>query len=674
MQHQKQDHLPDFKNLSVESLKAYLEEYKTKTTATLDKIVAVQEPRTYDNTVWPIIVNDTLLEGKTHLFHIASSFHPDQTVRDCANECEKEANEFSIESSMRRDTYQAFLAYEQDGFIKEKEALSGEKRRYFEHQMRDFKRMGLALNDADFERCKVLKKELSKLRTDFQKNVNEEKTSFDFSRTELEGMPEDWFVDEKKVGEGVYRVTLKYPDYNPASEFVKNDEVRHKLWYAYNTRCRDVNIPIFEKAIRIRYQIAKLLGYENHADYKTETKIIKNGDNAYTFLQSLNERFTPGYNNDLHELLEFAKSYAPNPLQKEVLDPWDYRYYVRAYKEVKNQVDMEEVKKYFPLEKVTQGLFDIYQNLLGLLFQEVHTDNKWHEKSRIYSVNDKETNELLGYFVLDLYPREGKYGHAAVFQIQAPCNMMSIDGSGYRPAVIAMACNFPETGCITFDDVVTFFHEFGHMMHQICSRPEIHCFEGFGVEWDFVEAPSQMLEFWCYEEESLKIMSAHKETGEPVSKEMIEKLREIELTLVGYQYKRQLMFGLYDLFIHRMKLEDDVSFDSTEIWYHIQKEVLGFDAKEHVAFQASFGHLMGGYDAGYYGYLRAETYAVNMFYKWFKHGHVLDPHAGMRYRKKLLEPGSTQDSLDLLRDFLGEEPDDTYFLIDKRLIEPEVLE
>jgi thimet oligopeptidase len=324
---------------------------------------------------------------------------------------------------------------------------------------------------------------------------------------------------------------------------------------------------------------------------------------------------------------------------------------------------MEEVRKYFPLEVVTKGLFEIYQTLLGLVFTEVETQNKWHEEVTLHRVSDKESGELLGYFYLDLHPRDGKYGHAAAFDFRTGCQLPNKERLHH---IMAVACNFPKDGCIEFEDVETFFHEFGHVMHQICSKPELSEFAGFGVEWDFIEAPSQLLEYFVYTKEGLALMSKHCETGETVPQELIDKLNKKKNFMGGYFYKRQLLFGIVDLKYH-MLTDFSKPVDMQALWYATEKEVYGVDNEPRLFPFASFGHLMGGYDAGYYGYLLAETYAANMFYKMFKYGSVLDQTAGMRYRKKLLEPGATKEALQLLEDFLGEKPNPAFFLQEKGL-------
>ena len=655
----------DFKNLSVELVEQYLGEVKEEITNTLDNIASFEGTRTFENTVRPIINVYTLVEPKQNCFHFASNFYPTKEIRDIGSKVGGELNKFLIDCEQRKDVYHAFKNYEKNLFQREKYILTKEECRYVEHAMRDFYRSGLHLDD---EELVQMKKELSDMGVQYDKNLNEENTSFEFNKIELDGMPESWFNEEKLVDKEnqTYKVTLKYPDYVPAMEYIKNDRVREKIYAAYCSRCAKENVPLFEKTVKLRHQVAQKLGYNTHADYKTQVQIVKTGQNALDFENNLNKLFTPLYEKDMDIVTKFAQKYKTNRLAKHNMDPWDIRFYNRIYKEMVCDIDMEKVKKYFPLNTVRKGLFEIYQLLLGLKFTEVDTDNKWHENTQLFSVNDTVTDELMGYFYLDMYPREGKYAHAAVFDFISGCDMSKITGGGRRPHVMAMACNFPESGdgCISFNDVETFFHEFGHLMHQICSRPQLADFVGLDVERDFVEAPSQMLEFWCYCKEPLQMMSGHKDTGEPIPEEMINKIKQTKKVLGGYRNKRQLMFGLFDLKVHMMKFDDSVSFDSQKIWYETEKEVLNIESPVRYNPVASFGHIMGGYDAGYYGYLRSETYAANMFYTVFKDGHVLDPEAGQRYRKKLLEPGSTRDGLELLEDFLGEEPDDSYFLIE----------
>jgi Zn-dependent oligopeptidase len=266
-----------------------------------------------------------------------------------------------------------------------------------------------------------------------------------------------------------------------------------------------------------------------------------------------------------------------------------------------------------------------------------------------------------------MYSREGKYTHAAAFNFLSGCDLTKITNQNKRRSVVVtIACNFPKDGCIDFSDLKTFFHEFGHVMHQICSKPQIYQFAAFSTERDFVEAPSQFCENWVYTQEGLNLMSQHIETGEAVPLEIINKLKKLKNCMIGYFYKGQLHFSFFDQKLHSMKFtNDDEPLDIQQIWYQIQEEVYGIEPSIKLHPFASFGHLVNEYDASYYGYLRAETFAVNMFQKMFNDGSVLDSEKGINYRKKILEPGATKDALDLLKDYLNEEPNDDYFLKDK---------
>jgi thimet oligopeptidase len=663
----------DFTNITVETLNTNKTNIPLEFTQAIEKIVNVSKdtPRNYANTVQPLIDAFVLVEPRKSLFDFVINFFPDKELRDAGQEAENEIKKFFIDVMLRRDLYQAFADYQNSTYQQEKSSLSLEQNRFLVHEMRDFRRNGLHLDDEKYNEVKTKLKDLSELCTKYQNNLNEDVTSFEFLKDEIPGMPAHWFCDEKLIKKDEndassvekYKLTLKYPDINPVLDYVTNEATRKKMFIAYNSRSAVENTELITKAIQLRYEIAKILGYQYHADYKTELAVIKTGKNAMDFENDMNQKFTPLYEADMKNLLDFAKNESKTPLIKEKFDPWDLRFYIHEITEKECVINMEEVRKYFPLEVVTKGLFEIYQTLLGLVFTEVETKNKWHDEVKLYRVSDKETSEVMGYFYLDLHPRDGKYGHAAAFDFRTGCQISKEERLHH---IMAVACNFPKDGCIEFEDVETFFHEFGHVMHQICSKPELTEFAGFGIEWDFIEAPSQLLEYFVYTKEGLALMSKHSETGETVPQELIDKLNKKKNFMGGYFYKRQLLFGIVDLKYH-MLTDFSEPVDMQAVWYATEKEVFGVDNETKLFPFASFGHLMGGYDAGYYGYLLAETYAANMFYKMFKFGSVLDQTAGMRYRKKLLEPGSTKEALQLLEDFLGEKPNADFFLKEKGL-------
>ena len=666
----------DFKNLDSSTLKRYDDHLREEISKTFDGIVECEDTRTFENTVQPMINLEFRTQSRFNSFSYAKNYYPDKETRDTATELLVNLQKFMIDQNQRMDVYNAFNEYEYDS---EKESLTPEEVRYYEHTVRDFRRSGLHLTENKEEFIR-LEKRLAEITTQFSKNLNDEHTSFEMTREELDGMPDSWFNEDRLVNsvsdsktKEVYKMTLKYPDYVPALKYCTNRETRKQLCIAFNDRCKVENTPLFVEAVKIRYQIAKILGYKNHADYSTEVKVVKNANTAIKFIEGLNELFTDMYHKDMENALTFAKSdmCEPHTLDGDQMFDWDRSYYNRLYIEHETELNMEELRQYFPLDVVRDGIFKIYQTILGLKFTKVETDNVWHPDVEMFSVTDDESDELMGYFFLDMYPRDGKYGHACASDFLRSCDMSKINGTNdRRKCVISMICNFPKGECISFGDVETFFHEFGHVMHEMCSKPQIGDFSGFGTEWDFVEAPSQMLENWCYESEPLKLMSKHTETGECVPDDIIEKLKASKKVLAGYSNKRQFMFGIFDLKVHTLTFDNDESFDPNYYWNETCKQVLEYDPDTQpggsLARYANFGHLMGGYDAGYYGYKRAETYSANMFHSVFK-GDCMSREKGMRYRTKLLEPGSTKDGVELIRDFLGEEPDDKYFLIDQGL-------
>ena len=672
----------NFRDITIEKIREYPATIREQINDVCNAIVAVKERRTYENTIRPIINVHTKIQPLINSLEYIQNFYTNAELRETACEILKVVNKDMIDCELRQDIYDAFSEYCNRSFHEEKHNLTPEEIRCFEHELRDCRRNGLHLSSDMLERIKNIKKELSEISISFDRNLNEDVTSFTFTRDDLAGMPEYWFNDNEKLiandkENKTYRVTLKYPDYFPAMDYVISDDVRKKIYMAYQSRCQQENTPLLDRAIRLRHELAQILGYSTHADFVTEVNIVKNAESAINFLKKMHSDIEPYYQRDIETLLEYAQTHGKYPLKKKKFNLWDMRFYSRLYQEHVCDFNKDEMRKYFPLDVVKSGMFDIYQRLLSVKFTEIPTDNKWHEDVTLYSVTDCETNELMGYFYLDMYPREGKYGHAAVFQFMSSCEIISIEEMGKdhtrkrvlrQPHIVAMACNFPKEECLPHDDVETFFHEFGHVMHQICSRPQLKDFSGLCVETDFVEALSQFLEFWCYCEKSLTIMNTHETTREKIPKHLIDKLRASKKILSSIHYIRQLLFGIYDLRMHTIK--DFTNFDVKHEWLYLESQLYGMDSIEHVvtdnyAPYSNFSHIIGGYDAGYYGYLLTDTFAANMFYKMFGDENVLDSVRGLQYRKRLLEPGASRDGMELLEEYLGEKPSIDYFLQDR---------
>jgi len=617
-----------------------------------DRVVNLKEKRNFNNTVRPLINVDDFIQPFNTTLDLMGNVHPDKEVRDTCLEYLNKLEQFNIQQSMRKDIYNAVMEMD-------KENLDNEDSRYLEHLHRDFKRLGLHIND---DRIEQLRKQLVELETSFSNNINNVNTKYTFTPEELTGTPSTWF-DSHKLENGKYTVTLKYPDYNPIMSYCSNRDVRKKMYCGYNSRCFNENQIILKQILEIRCKLAKLLGYANHADYATEPTIVKSSIEAITFLQDLNSKFTPLYEKEKSELLKFAHS---RGFSDSSLQQWDIGYYSRMYKESECNIDLQELRSYFTLKSVKDGMFNIYEKILGLKFTRVETNNLWFPSVELYRV-DSEGSEI-GNFYLDLYPREGKYSHAAVFPLTYGFD--SSKNPYYSTdrvlPLCSMVCNFPENEPLSHGDVTTLFHEFGHVMHIICSRTKLSSFSSFNVESDFVEAPSQMLEYWCLDYECLSMMSIEK-NGSKISKDLVDKLNKVNKMMAGHHNKRQLFFGILDLYYHTQDTDNE-EIRIVDSCNKIMENVLQTKTPEGTCFATSFGHIVGGYDARYYGYLRAETYAANMYYKIFK-GNELNPKMGIRYRNIVLEQSASKDSIDVLVEFLGEEPSNKWFLIDKGIYE-----
>lgn len=577
-------------------------------------------------------------------------------VRDASSEAEKRIDAYNVKCSMREDVYRVVKA-----FAEKKVPLSPQAQRFVDRLVRDYERLGLNLSADIRRKVEFLKTTIGELCIEFQQNMNEENRRLYFTESELAGLPADFIKELTRDSDGKLEINLKYPHYFPIMERCKVGSTRKAVAVAYDQRCMDENVTILEKVVAMRNAMAQLLGYRNHAEYAIATRMAKSPAKVKSFLENISSKISPLAKKELAKLEAMKR-------EEEGDEPFgfqDFRYYIRKAEELEFKVDYETVKQYFPLNVVTAGLLQIYQDLLGLKFKEVAKPTVWHPEVQQYAVTDAETGERMGYFYLDLHPRDGKYTHACVCSLQPGC--VQKDGTRQLP-VAAMLANFTKPtaekpSLLGHAEVETYFHEFGHVMHHICSRASFAKFSGLRVEEDFVEAPSQMLENWCLESASLKMMSGHyKDVDHPLPQDICEALMKKKRAYAGLLTKRQLLFGLFDQSIH---MRDKA--DTAAILRDLTPKVMeGIPMLEGTNFSASFGHMAGGYDAAYYGYLWSEVFSAEMFETKFK-GNVLSKVAGREYRDKVLAPGATKDAAVIIREFLGREPTQEAFLRSKGL-------
>ncbi|KAG9353629.1 hypothetical protein JZ751_011750 [Albula glossodonta] len=449
-----------------------------------------------------------------------------------------------------------------------------------------------------------------------------------------------------------YKVTLAYPHYYPLMKRCHVQETRRKMEAAFQSRCKEVNTAILEQLITLRAKVANLLGFETHADYVLEMNMAKNADSVAQFLDQFYEKLKPVGEQERRYVLELKRQECKKRGYEfdGQIHAWDVPYYMNQVEQVKFAVDKDRLIEYFPLEVVTEGLLSIYQDLLGLTFRKVSHAHVWHPAVSLYSVQDVVSGEEIGQFYLDLHPREGKYGHAACFGLQPGC--LGPDGKRMLP-VAAMVANFTKPtaswpSLLQHHEVETFFHEFGHVMHEICSRTDFVDFSGTLVETDFVEVPSQMLENWVWEKEPLRRMSRHYKDGSPIPDDLLDTLIASRVANTGLMNLRQVVLSKVDQSLHTKS-----SADTAKEFAKHSREILGIPATPGTNMTASFSHLAGGYDGQYYSYLWSEV--------------------GKEYRKVILEAGGSVDGADMLKSFLGREPCQNAFFKCKGLDQSETI-
>ncbi|KAK2155249.1 hypothetical protein LSH36_245g03012 [Paralvinella palmiformis] len=645
-----------------------------KSKATYDAVGALKrEEVTVENVVKKLTDDFTDYSTQRNLLDFVQHVSPDKSLRDASVAVDKKLSEFDVEMSMRQDVFDNLLVAEEKFFS----SLDNEGQRYLKKLIKLGRRNGLHLPKDVQDKVKEIKKRMSDLSIDFNTNLNEENTVLQFTEDQLAGVPDDFLNSLEKTEDGSkLKVSLKYPHYFPCMKFCHVPDTRRQLEMAFNSRCLEKNTAILEELIELRAKKAALLGYDSHAAFVLDMRMAKTPQRVDTFLTELSTKLAPLQQEEMKLFLDYKKEECEKYGYEfdNKIHMYDYRYYMTRVEEKKYAVDKNILKEYFPLEVVTKGLFDIYQDLLSLKYEEIPNAQVWCSDVKLYSVKDKKTDDLIGYFYLDLFPREGKYGHAACFGLQPGC--LQDDGKR-QVAVAAMVANFTKptadaTSLLPHDEVETFFHEFGHVMHQICAQANYALFSGTAVERDFVEAPSQMLENWVWEKESLRRMSSHYKDGTPIPDELLEPLIASKTANAGIFNQRQILLSTFDQTIHTQnKLTFNYDFYSRPtqhlLFCELSEKILGIKSSPGTNMASSFGHLAGGYDAQYYGYMWSEVFSADMFYSRFKKEGLMNPKVGLDYRRYILGPGGSVDADEMLKNFLGREPQQDAFLISKGL-------
>lgn len=628
---------------------------KKRAESRLHSLAAVSpEGRSFDNT--PGAFDEILaeLDDETASDVFLKDVAVSSSTRQAAHECATLLEQFSVDVFTRDDLYRALRQY-----AAKKEKLAAESQRLLDKTLLDFKRNGLDLPEEKRYAAKKIKQRLAAASDEFARDIAEDKSSMLVTKEELDGLPDD-FVARLPQKDGRYVVSVDYPDYFPFMENAKSAAARRRLDALFNNRAAKLNVPLLKEILSLREEAARLLGYKNHAAYRLEIRMAKNPETVDRFTSRLVKRLKPLGKKELAALVA-AKDAEEGAKSDHVIDAWDWRYYDNQLRKKNYDVDEEKIKDYFPLDTVTAGLFNAYQTLLAVKFRKVDDASAWAPGVTLYQVEDAGSGEVLAYFFMDMFPREGKYKHFASFDIIGGRRLA--DGS-YQKPVSAIVGNFPTPAAGKpsllkhgeHGDVETYFHEFGHIMHQTLTKARFSRFAGSKTARDFVEAPSQMLENWVWDPAVLATLSGrYDDPSQKLPKELLERMIAARNHDVALKALRQLLFARTDFQYHT-----ESGVDTTAVWAKNAKNVMMIPIDEGTHPEASFGHLMG-YDAGYYGYMWSKVYAEDMFGK-FKLEGLLNPALGRRYREEILEKGSSRDELESLEAFLGRAPNEDAFL------------
>ncbi|WKL46085.1 M3 family metallopeptidase [Flavobacterium pectinovorum] len=647
-----------FSQIKIEDYVPAFNEGITLAKAEIDAIVNNTDAPTFENTVVAMDFAGDILDRLSSVFFNLNSAETNDEMQKIAQEVSPLLSEFGNDITLNAALFAKIkTVYDQ----KENLNLTPEQTTLLDKKYKSFSRNGANLPEDKKDQLREIDKELSKLSLQFGENVLAETNAFELHLTnenDLAGLPEGTIeaarLLAKEKGKEGWIFTLDHPSYVPFLTYADNRELRKKMAIAFGARSFQNNE--FDnqqnvlKIAKLRFERANLLGYKTHAHFVLEERMAQSPEKVFSFLNDLLAKAKPAAQKEFAELTAFAKELDGI----EQLEKWDGAYYSEKLKQQLFNLDDEKLKPYFQLEKVLDGAFTVAQKLYGLTFTEVFDIDKYHEEVTTYEVTDAENN-LVSVFYADFFPRKGKRNGAWMTSFKS----QSIkDGVNERPH-ISNVCNFTKPtetkpSLLTFNEVTTLFHEFGHGLHGMLANTTYPSLSGTSVFWDFVELPSQIMENWCYEPEALALFANHYETGEIIPIEYVQKIKESASFQEGMATLRQLSFGLLDMAWHGQdptSITDLKSFE-TEQFANTQ---LYPDVKEN-AMSTAFSHIFqGGYSSGYYSYKWAEVLDADAF-EYFQEKGIFNAEVATKFKENVLSKGGTEHPMTLYKRFRGQEP------------------
>ncbi len=604
----------------------------------IDQITAAKGRRTIENTLAPFDDAVRQINTAVYLASLMEQVHPEAAFRDHATAMVRKASAVQTGLSLNHDLYKALESLD----VSKSNPVT---RYYLKRQLLEFRLAGVDKDDAQRAQLKKLNDELTDEQSMYNRNISDDQKKVEVTDPkELEGLPQDYIDRHKPAPDGKIYISTNYPDALPALKFSRSDELRRRLWIAFQTRAYPKNKDLLEKMMRTRYEIATLLGYSSWADYNAADKMIRMGENIGDFIQKVDAAAHPIAQREL--AMQLSEKQKSDPAAKQIED-YEVGYLNELVRRAQFDFDSQAVRPYLPFNEVRKGIFNTAATLFHVTFRQEENVPAWDPSVETWDVID--SGKTVGRFYLDMHPRPGKFSHAAMAPV-----LDGIRGKQLPEAILV--CNFPnptadDPGLMEYGDTVTFFHEFGHLMHWILGGQQQWAgISGITMEGDFVEAPSQMLEEWMRSPQVLASFARHYKTGEPIPAELVARMNRASAFGRGTWASQQDAYTAISYGIYKDKPEkvnvDDVTFSAI-------KKYTPFTPLPGTHIYASFGHL-AGYSSAYYTYLWDKVIAED-FFSQFDHSNLLAGEAPMRYRRAVLEPGGSVSANDLVKNFLGRE-------------------
>ncbi|EGU36820.1 oligopeptidase A [Vibrio ichthyoenteri ATCC 700023] len=658
--------LPPFSQIKPEHIKPAVEQAISDCREKIEQVLAGNTEPTWDNLVAPIEeVDDRLSRIWSPVSHMNSVMNS-EALREAYESCLPLLSEYGTWVGQHKGLFEAYKAIKASAAFAE---LNQAEQKTITDALRDFELSGIGLPVEEQRRYGEISKRNSELGSQFSNNVLDATmgwTKHVTDEKELAGMPESALAAAQAAAQAKdlegYLLTLDIPSYLPVMTYCDNQALRQELYEAYVTRASDRgpnagkwdNSEIIAEKLKLRHEVARMLGFATYSEKSLATKMAENPQQVLGFLNDLATKVKPQGEREVEELRQFAKS----ECGVEELNLWDIAYYSEKQKQNLFQISDEELRPYFPEQKAVSGLFEVLHRVFGMQVTERQGVDTWHESVRFFDIFDSD-GTLRGSFYLDLYAREHKRGGAWMDDCRG--RRVTLSGDLQTP-VAYLTCNFnrpvgDKPALFTHDEVVTLFHEFGHGIHHMLTQVSTGAVSGInGVPWDAVELPSQFLENWCWEEEALAFISGHYQTGEPLPKEMLDKMLAAKNFQSAMFILRQLEFGLFDFTLHA-EYEPEVGPRVLETLAEVKAKVAVLPSLEWNRFSHSFSHIFaGGYSAGYYSYLWAEVLSSDAFSRFEEEG-IFNPETGKSFLNNILEMGGSEEPMELFKRFRGREPE-----------------